>query len=347
MVPLAELVAGLAETSLAGLEIGQRLAEFVDGEIGPVDLGEVRFGVGKLPEQEITDAHLAAGPDQEIRIRQPARIQVASENLHADVISRELAGQHVAGQLCSRHAQFLPSAVGEGQGQDHAGVARGFPDCTVECLVDVIRQFTAVSDDIVADILAHHPCGFLADVFLEQGHQRPYLDGRARPVFRGESEQGQIPDSQQVGLLNHHLDRFCAALVADDAPEHALLGPAAVAVHDNGKVNGELVGVNGLHQTSSTSFSLWATASSTLDSKPLVTSWTSFSYFLSSSSVMSLSFSSFFSLSMASRRMLRRATLSSSAFFLRSLTISLRRSSVSGGRFRRMMRPSLEGVRPI
>src|SRR5471032_1209644 len=54
----------------------------------------------------------------------------------------------------------------------------------------------------------------------------------------------------------------------------------------------------------------------------------------------------FFSDSLASRRMLRTAILASSASPLTSLTISLRRSSVSGGVGTRIWSPCDEGFRP-
>src|SRR6185369_11275043 len=142
-------------------------------------------------------------------------------------------------------------------------------------------------------------------------HQSADLYCRPGPVLRGEGKQGQVFDAQLPGLFDDHVHRLGAPLMADDALEHALLRPAAVSVHDDRQVNGKFVRVKRSHQTSITSFSLWVTASSTLASKLLVTSWTSFSNFFSSSSVMLFSFSSFFSRSMASRRMLRRAILSS------------------------------------
>ena len=64
----------------------------------------------------------------------------------------------------------------------------------------------------------------------------------------------------RTDALSHYAvfyqDRNGAALVADNAFEHALLSPAAVTVHDDRQVNGQFIGVKRLHQTSRTSFSL-------------------------------------------------------------------------------------------
>ena len=78
-----------------------------------------------------------------------------------------------------------------------------------------------------------------------------------------------------------------------------------------------------------------------------VTFCRSFSAIFWSSSVMTESFFIFLMDSMASRRMLRMATLPSSTIFLTCLHSSLRRSPVSSGTIRRMTLPSLEGLMPI
>ena len=70
------------------------------------------------------------------------------------------------------------------------------------------------------------------------------------------------------------------------------------------------------------------------------------SAFFWSSSVIALSFFRRLNCSIASRRMARTATLASSAFLRTTFVSSLRRSSVRSGSTRRMILPSLEGVRP-
>ena len=43
-------------------------AKFLLVKIGPQKIGEVNFGIGHLPEQEIADPHLSARTDQKIGI---------------------------------------------------------------------------------------------------------------------------------------------------------------------------------------------------------------------------------------------------------------------------------------
>src|SRR5262249_46935280 len=54
---------------LASAIIGDRLLQLRSAEIRPQRLGEDKLGIGALPQQEIADALLAAGADQQIGIR--------------------------------------------------------------------------------------------------------------------------------------------------------------------------------------------------------------------------------------------------------------------------------------
>ena len=77
-----------------------------------------------------------------------------------------------------------------------------------------------------------------------------------------------------------------------------------------------------------------------------VSSWTSFSASFRSSSESSLAFFCALSLSTASRRMLRMATLEDSPSLETCLHSSLRRSSVGAGNTRRITEPSSVGLMP-
>ena len=67
---------GLAEAPLAAGKECQRRLEVGGLEIRPQARGEVQLGVGQVPQQEIADALLAAGADEQVRLRQPGERQV-------------------------------------------------------------------------------------------------------------------------------------------------------------------------------------------------------------------------------------------------------------------------------
>src|SRR5687768_10190109 len=61
-----ELLAGAPEAALAALVGGDGLVERLRAEVRPEGLREVELGVGELPEEEVRDALLAAGADEEV-----------------------------------------------------------------------------------------------------------------------------------------------------------------------------------------------------------------------------------------------------------------------------------------
>src|SRR5262249_19508428 len=63
------LRAGAAETALALLIVHERTYELRVAEIRPQGVGDVELGVRNLPEEEVGDAHFAAGADEQVGVR--------------------------------------------------------------------------------------------------------------------------------------------------------------------------------------------------------------------------------------------------------------------------------------
>src|SRR5258706_3713060 len=72
--------------ALALLELGDRLEEMPRAEVRPENGRDVDLRVGDLPEQIVRDAHLPAGADQEVRIRQSGRVEARGDGLLVDVL---------------------------------------------------------------------------------------------------------------------------------------------------------------------------------------------------------------------------------------------------------------------
>ena len=64
-----------AETPLAISEITQCAQEIHTAEVRPQGLAEVELGVGALPGQEAGQSLLAAGADDQVRVRLPLGVQ--------------------------------------------------------------------------------------------------------------------------------------------------------------------------------------------------------------------------------------------------------------------------------
>ena len=74
-----ELLAGAAEAALAPAVRGDRGVERRGVEVGPQRLGEVELGVRELPQQEVADALLAAGADEEVGLGRVAHREIGRE----------------------------------------------------------------------------------------------------------------------------------------------------------------------------------------------------------------------------------------------------------------------------
>ena len=73
----------------------------------------------------------------------------------------------------------------------------------------------------------------LDEELREEAHQQADLLLRAPPVLGRERVEGQLLDPQPRALAGHGAHRLGADLVSVEARLAALLGPAAVAVHDD------------------------------------------------------------------------------------------------------------------
>src|SRR5918996_5822432 len=89
--PDSRLTTRCPVASLAPPEFADRLAQAPLIEIRPVDRHEHQLGIGELPEHEVAQPLLAAGPDQEIRIGQPQGVQGPVEQILIDLDGLDLA----------------------------------------------------------------------------------------------------------------------------------------------------------------------------------------------------------------------------------------------------------------
>src|SRR5690606_39660899 len=78
--PRAPLLPGLPllhppEAAVAVLVVADGGVEGLAAEVGPEGLRDVELGVGDLPEEEVRDAHLAAGADEEVGVGEAGGVE--------------------------------------------------------------------------------------------------------------------------------------------------------------------------------------------------------------------------------------------------------------------------------
>src|SRR5207302_1356668 len=83
--------ANTAVAAFALLKFHQSFQEPGAVEVRPERLGHKNLRVGDLPKQEIAQAHLAAGSNQQVRVRQATGIQMPRELLLSDLRRRSIS----------------------------------------------------------------------------------------------------------------------------------------------------------------------------------------------------------------------------------------------------------------
>ena len=101
------------KTSLTALVILQCELEGLSIEIGPAEISDMNLGIGQLPEQEIADPLLAAGPNQQIRIRLACSEQLCCQGILIDLRWLQLSPSNAFRQsLAGTHQLTTTSVIG-------------------------------------------------------------------------------------------------------------------------------------------------------------------------------------------------------------------------------------------
>src|SRR5688572_18570152 len=345
---LLELLARAAEAPLALAVRPDRLVERRSVEIRPQRLGEIELGISELPEEEVRDALLAPGADEQIGLGRIAHREVWRERRFVD------RGASAIREHAVHRLQDVPaSAVVRRDGEGELTVVRGERLAARDQLADL----GAEALDITHDFQTHAVRVQLFDLVLKRAfeklHEERHFLGGAAPVLRTEGEERKVLDAALAAGAHRGAHRFCAAAVAGDARQAPTPRPAPVAIHDDGDVARHVTRVRNAGggagfpaHTAISSFSLSASRRSMSAMCRSVIFCISSSARRSSFSEISCFFSASFRWWIASRRRFRTATRAFSASCFTTLMSSLRRSSVSGGIGSRIVSPLVVGFKP-
>ena len=134
---------------------------------------------------------------------------------------------------------FSAATVVEGDGEDHAGVfGEGFGGFARVSL-DGFGELVGAAEETHADIVFLEERHLLANVLAEKLHEEFDFGFGAAPVFDGEGVEGERFDVEAGASFDGGAGGLRSGAVSGDAGEMALLGPAAVAVHDDGDMAGK------------------------------------------------------------------------------------------------------------
>ena len=241
-----QLLACQAEAALAGGVGGEAGEELVLAEVGPEHGREYELGVGALHEEEIADARLAGGADDEVGVGDAGGVEVAGEGVPGGFAGGVPAGGDGPGVGEGGVGDFGARAVVEGEDEGVFLVVGGGGDGGGELFLHGGRERARAADGAEGDFVFLEGFELALEEVVEEAHEAADLALRAVPVFGGEGIEGEVfyAGLESGGDCGAH--GLGAAAVPLEAREAAPFCPAAVAVHDDGDVRGDRRGGRGL-----------------------------------------------------------------------------------------------------
>src|SRR5208337_1014244 len=145
----AQPYASVAAFSLLIIDDG--LEQIRLGKVRPKGFRHPKLRVGGLPEEEIAQAQFAAGPNEQVRIRQITGIKMAAQSGFVNGYVPILFC--LRQELADRIDEFSARAIVERQGQAQPGILPCAFERTLEVALHGFRQFVNSADDRKANIL--------------------------------------------------------------------------------------------------------------------------------------------------------------------------------------------------
>src|SRR5471030_1360886 len=115
-------------------------------EIRPQRVDEYQLGVGALPEQEIADALLAAGADQQVWIGNAGGEELAFEARLVDLVGGDFSRRYLAREVARRPQDLVTRAVVDADVDVDARVGTRARLRVGDVFLDVLGQPVAVAD---------------------------------------------------------------------------------------------------------------------------------------------------------------------------------------------------------
>src|SRR3990170_8687159 len=202
-----------AEASLA-LAVGEEGAlDLFDAEVGPVGGGVVVLRVGRLPEEEVREPHLAGGADHQVGVRQAGRRQVRREELLVDPLGRHPVLDDPAHGV----DDLLAAAVVEGDVDGDAGVVFRELDRVLDAAAEVGRERVKVAQVAQAHAVLVERLQLTFDEVADQADEGVHLSLGPAPVLGGEGVKREDGDL----VAGEGLDRAADVLDAGAVPRLA------------------------------------------------------------------------------------------------------------------------------
>ena len=214
------------------------LVQVIRAEIGPQDIHKHKFGISGLPQQEIAGPLLTGGTDDQLGVRHVGGVQVARQQFLRQLLRTALTVSDLLRKGPGCPDDLVPAAVVQAEIDLDLVVGAGAFLRLPAQLLQVRGQLAQVAEEAEADVVLLHIRQSFLQIAAQQTHDAGHLLSAALPVFRGEGVDRQVLDAQGAAVIGDFAEGFRTGGMAGGPGQAPVLGPAAIAVHDDGNVPG-------------------------------------------------------------------------------------------------------------
>jgi hypothetical protein len=204
-----------------------------------------------LPQEKIADPHLAAGADEEVRVREVMGPEILGEEILGDLLRFQVPVPAVGHDSADGLENIVPPPITQGQGKRHPLVLGRFLHGLLEDRLDLFGQPDEIPDGHKPDVVVQHLLELGFQVVLEEDHQRIDLQAGPAPVFGRKSEESQKGDSDLPGDADDPPDRLRSLAMSFHPVQGPLFRPTPIPVHDDGQMVRELFFHETMHRQNS------------------------------------------------------------------------------------------------
>jgi hypothetical protein len=193
-----------------------------------------------VPRQEVGDAFVAAGADDEVHVADVVVVEAGFDLFDGHVAGVEAAVVYVAGYLAGDVEEFGAAAVRECDVADEGVVVAGAALGVRDGVLDALGEAVHVADGLDAELVAVGAVGVrdVVELVGDEVEQLLALLGVALEVLGGERVERDLLDTLLLAPVEYGFGGFGSFAVSGVGVVASLAGVPAVAVLDDGDVLG-------------------------------------------------------------------------------------------------------------
>ena len=152
-------------------------------EIGPIGIGDIKLGIGDLPQKVIRDTHLARGSNHQFGIGQSLGIETCCKGRLIDIIRRDFSGSDSRGKITRSANDLCTSPVVNRKSKNHSGVVATLIEAVFKNVTGLFGQSGNISQKDYANIFTLEKRKLVNERLGKKVHEDIDLMLRTIPIF--------------------------------------------------------------------------------------------------------------------------------------------------------------------